>query len=99
MDWNSHKANTAYLNKVVDARALALAEKGFPMEEFIRLHLGVVIMRDELEDRREVKWMERDRHHLLACWVRPRRQSIQSAERGPSRQWGYEDPRLSRLMG
>jgi len=58
MDWNSHMANTAYLNKVVDARVLMLAEKGFPLEEFIRLRLGVVIMKDELEYRREVKWME-----------------------------------------
>ena len=58
MDWNSHMANTAYLNKVVDARVLILSEKGFPMEEFIRLRLGVVIMKDELEYRREVKWME-----------------------------------------
>ena len=58
MDWNSHMANTAYLNKVVDARVLTLAEKGFPLEEFIRLRLGVVIMKDELEYRREVKWME-----------------------------------------
>jgi acyl-CoA thioester hydrolase len=58
MDWNSHMANTAYLNKVVDARVLALAEKGFPLEEFIRLRLGVVIMKDELEYKREIKWME-----------------------------------------
>ena len=58
MDWNSHMANTAYLNKVVDARVLALAERGFPIEEFVRLRLGVVIMKDELEYRREVKWME-----------------------------------------
>ena len=58
MDWNSHMANTAYLNKVVDARVLALAEKGFPIEEFTRLRLGVVIMKDELEYKREIKWME-----------------------------------------
>ncbi len=58
MDWNSHMANTAYLNKVVDARVLALSEKGFPMEEFVRLRLGVVIMKDELEYKREVMWME-----------------------------------------
>ncbi|MEO7335717.1 MAG: thioesterase family protein [Caldimonas sp.] len=58
MDWNSHMANTAYLNKVVDARVLALADKGFPMAEFLRLRLGVVIMKDELEYRREVKWMD-----------------------------------------
>jgi acyl-CoA thioester hydrolase len=58
MDWNSHMANTAYLNKVVDARVLALGDMGFPMEEFLRLRLGVVIMKDELEYKREVKWME-----------------------------------------
>ncbi|HSG76815.1 MAG TPA: thioesterase family protein [Burkholderiales bacterium] len=58
MDWNKHMGNTAYLSKVVDARVLALAEKGFPLEEFIRLRLGVVIMKDELEYKREVKWME-----------------------------------------
>ena len=53
MDWNSHMANTAYLNKVVDARVLALADKGFPLDEFIRLRLGVVIMKDELEYKRD----------------------------------------------
>ncbi len=58
MDWNSHMANTAYLNKVVDARVLMLAQKGFPLEEFMRLRLGVVVMKDELEYRREVKWMD-----------------------------------------
>jgi acyl-CoA thioester hydrolase len=58
MDWNSHMANTAYLNKVVDARVLALGDMGFPMEEFVRLRLGVVIMKDELEYKREIKWME-----------------------------------------
>ncbi len=58
MDWNSHMANTAYLNKAVDARVLTLAEKGFPLEEFIRLRLGVVVMKDEVEYKREVKWME-----------------------------------------
>jgi hypothetical protein len=27
MDWNAHMANTAFFNKIVDARVLALAEK------------------------------------------------------------------------
>jgi len=58
MDWNSHMANSAYLNKVVDARVLMLAERGFPLDEFVRLRLGIVIMKDELEYRREVKWMD-----------------------------------------
>lgn len=58
MDWNSHMANTAYLNKVVDARVTMLAERGFPLAEFVRLRLGVVIMKDELEYRREIQWMD-----------------------------------------
>lgn len=58
MDSNSHMANTAYLDKVVDARVLTLNELGFPREEFIRLRLGIVMMKDELEYKREVKWME-----------------------------------------
>ena len=58
MDYNSHMGNTAYLNKVVDARVLILAEKGFPVEEFMRLRLGIVVMKDEVEYRREVRWME-----------------------------------------
>ena len=37
---------------------LMLAQKGFPLEEFMRLRLGVVVMKDELEYRREVKWMD-----------------------------------------
>lgn len=71
MDWNSHMANTAYLNKVVDARVLALAEKGFPLEEFIRLRLGVVIMKDEVEYRREVRWMEEIDIDLLLAGLAP----------------------------
>lgn len=51
-------ANTAYLNKVVDARVLALTDKDFLAEEFARLRLGVVIMKDELEYKREVMWMD-----------------------------------------
>jgi acyl-CoA thioester hydrolase len=35
-----------------------LADKGFPAEEFARLRLGVVVMKEELEYKREVKWME-----------------------------------------
>ena len=58
MDSNSHMANTAYLNKVVDARVLALTERGFSLDEWARLRLGVVIMKDELEYKREVRWME-----------------------------------------
>lgn len=58
MDWNRHMANTAYLDKAVDARVLALGRLGLTMEVFVRHGIGVVVMADELQYRREVKWMD-----------------------------------------
>lgn len=54
MDFNSHMRNTAFLDKSADVRMLFFAENGFPMAEFIRLRLGPVIMKDEVEYRKEV---------------------------------------------
>ncbi|MCE7901657.1 MAG: thioesterase [Gammaproteobacteria bacterium PRO9] len=49
MDFNSHMKNTAYLDKSADVRQMFLIENGFPMEEFMRLRIGPVVMKDELE--------------------------------------------------
>ncbi|XLZ72937.1 thioesterase family protein [Massilia sp. SR12] len=54
MDFNSHMANTAYLNKAGDIRMLFLAENGFPMAEFKRLNIGPVVMKDEISYSKEV---------------------------------------------
>ena len=54
MDFNSHMANTAYLNKAADLRMMYLAEKGFPMAEFKRLNIGPVVMKDEIGYFKEV---------------------------------------------
>ena len=54
MDFNSHMKNTAYLDKTADVRQMFLIEHGFPMEEFLRLRIGPVVMKDELEYFREV---------------------------------------------
>jgi acyl-CoA thioester hydrolase len=54
MDFNSHMANTAYLDRAADVRMLYFAENGFPMAEFYRLKIGPVILRDELDYYREV---------------------------------------------
>ena len=54
MDFNSHMKNTAYLDKTADVRQMFLIEHGFPMEEFVRLRMGPVVMKDELEYFREV---------------------------------------------
>jgi acyl-CoA thioester hydrolase len=54
MDFNSHMKNTAYLDKTADVRQMFLIEHGFPMEDFLRLRIGPVVMKDELEYFREV---------------------------------------------
>ena len=54
MDFNSHMKNTAYLDKTADVRQMFLIEHGFPIEEFLRLRIGPVVMKDEVEYFREV---------------------------------------------
>ena len=54
MDFNSHMKNTAYLDKAADVRQMFLIEHGFPMEEFLRLKIGPVVMKDEVEYFKEV---------------------------------------------
>lgn len=49
MDFNSHMKNTAYLDKAADVRQMFLIEHGFPIEEFLRLRIGPVVMKDEVE--------------------------------------------------
>jgi hypothetical protein len=46
MDFNSHMKNTAYLDKTADVRQMFLAENGFPVEEFMRLRIGPVVMKN-----------------------------------------------------
>ena len=54
MDFNSHMKNTAYLDKAADVRQMFLMEHGFPIEEFLRLRIGPVIRKDEVEYFNEV---------------------------------------------
>ncbi len=58
MDFNSHMANTAYINKCGDVRLGFYAENGFPIEEFMRLKIGPVTMRDELDYFKEVSLLQ-----------------------------------------
>jgi acyl-CoA thioester hydrolase len=58
MDFNSHMRNTAYLDKAADVRQLFLAEHGFPVEEFSRLRIGPVVMKDEVEYFKEVRLLQ-----------------------------------------
>lgn len=54
MDFNSHMKNTAYLDKAADVRQMFLMEHRFPMEEFVRLRIGPVVRKDEVEYFNEV---------------------------------------------
>ena len=55
MDFNGHMRNTAYLDKSADVRMMFFAEHGFSMSEFMRLKIGPVVMKDEIEYQREGK--------------------------------------------
>ena len=54
MDFNAHMRNTAYLDKAADVRMMFFSEHGFPMNEFLRLRIGPIITKDEIEYFREV---------------------------------------------
>jgi acyl-CoA thioester hydrolase len=58
MDFNAHMKNTAYLDKAADVRQMFLVEHGFPIEEFLRLRIGPVVMKDEVEYFKEVGLQE-----------------------------------------
>jgi acyl-CoA thioester hydrolase len=59
MDFNGHMRNTAYLDKSVDARMHFFAKQGFPVSEFMRLRIGPVVMKDEIEYFREIHLLDR----------------------------------------
>jgi acyl-CoA thioester hydrolase len=58
MDFNAHVANTAYLNRSVDARMAFFTQNGLPLSELMRLRISWVMTKDEVEYRRKIKWME-----------------------------------------
>ena len=58
MDFNSHMRNTAFLDKSADVRMMFFSEHGFPMDEFIRLKIGPVVKKDEIEYFKEIRLLE-----------------------------------------
>jgi acyl-CoA thioester hydrolase len=58
MDFNAHMRNTSYLDKAADVRMIFFAEHGFTMRDFVRLRIGPVILRDDVEYAREVGLLE-----------------------------------------
>ena len=59
MDFNSYMKNTAYLDKTADVRQMFLMENGFPIEDFLRLGIGPVVKKDEIEYFREIHLQEK----------------------------------------
>ena len=58
MDFNSHMRNTAFLDKSADVRMMFFSESGFPVSEFSRRKIGPVVMKDDVEYRKEVGLLE-----------------------------------------
>jgi acyl-CoA thioester hydrolase len=58
MDFNAHMRNTAYLDKSADLRLMFFAEHGVPPAEFLRLGIGPVVRKDEIEYFREVRLLD-----------------------------------------
>ena len=58
MDFNSHMRNTAFLDKSADLRMMFFADHGFPMAEFLRLRIGPVILRDEIDYFKEIALLQ-----------------------------------------
>jgi acyl-CoA thioester hydrolase len=53
MDYNAHMRNTAYLDKAADVRMMYFADRGVPMAELMRLKVGPIVLKDEVEYCRE----------------------------------------------
>jgi len=58
MDYNSHMANTAYLDRAADVRMMYFAENGFTADDMLRMRIGPVVMKDEIEYFREVRLLQ-----------------------------------------
>lgn len=58
MDANAHMANSAYLNKCVDARMGFFKAQGLALSEFAKRRIGPVVRRDEIDYYREIGLLE-----------------------------------------
>lgn len=66
MDFNGHVRNTAYLDMSGDVRMMYFHDHGVAATEFARLGIGPVIVRDEVEYRREFRLLDSIRVTLAA---------------------------------
>lgn len=66
MDFNAHMRNTAFLDKAADMRLLFFTSSGLPIAEFVRLGIGPVVRKDEVEYFREVRLFDELRVTIAA---------------------------------
>jgi len=71
MDYNSHMANTAYLDRAADVRMMYFSECGFTAEDMLRMRIGPVVMKDEIEYFREVLLLQEIRVSLALAGLAP----------------------------
>jgi acyl-CoA thioester hydrolase len=71
MDYNSHMANTSYLDRAADVRMMYFAENGFTADEMLRMKIGPVVMKDEIEYFREVRLLQEIRVSLALAGLAP----------------------------
>ena len=71
MDYNSHMANTAYLDRAADVRMMYFAENGFTAADMLRMKIGPVIMKDEIAYYREVHLLQEIRVRLAVAGLAP----------------------------
>src|SRR5262245_21295086 len=71
MDFNAHMRNTSFLDRSADVRMMFFAERQFSTDEFIRLKIGPVIMKDEAEYFKEVRLLETLRATLALAGLAP----------------------------
>jgi acyl-CoA thioester hydrolase len=71
MDYNAHMANTAYLDRAADVRMMYFAENGFTAADMLRMKIGPVVMKDEIEYFREVQLLQEIRVSLSIAGLAP----------------------------
>ena len=58
LDSNGHMANVAFLDVAVDVRFMYFASRGFPPAEWMRLKVGPLVRRDEVDYHRELRMLQ-----------------------------------------
>lgn len=58
VDFNQHMGNSAYLDLATDSRMMYFESRGVSLSELVRLHVGPVVLRDELEYSSELRLLD-----------------------------------------